>query len=65
MPAKDPTKLVSDLQPTVRKCTTVPSKLHHSAKPNSLCPEYGAEECARFQVIPPYLTVNIICLALF
>ena len=63
MHAKDPTKLkVRDLQPTVRKCTSVSS----NTIPQSLTvpvPEYGAEECAAFQVIPhsklPHLTLPL------
>ena len=53
MHAKDPTKLrVRDLQPMVRKYSSVPSNTIPQVSLTVFVLEYGAEESAAFQVTP-------------
>ena len=62
MPTNDPTKQrVRDLQPTVSALVYLPIPSHKVSLTVPV-PEYGAEECAAFQVILPYLTYPIILL---
>ena len=56
MPANDPTKQrVRDLQPTVSALVCLPIPSHEVSLTVPVL-GYGAEECAAFQVTPPYLT---------